>query len=828
MDATTTTLRGEAANDAARDARPDTLSDTHAIIAWAPPEVTPKQVTYATWVCFFAWALAVYDFILFGTLLPRLGEHFQWTAAEQARLNTWVTLGTGLVAFGIGPIVDRLGRRKGIIIAVCGAAICSGLTAVAGWVAGASAGLGFVLLVLVRSLAGLGYAEQTINATYLSELFAVVHTDPAATRRRGLIYALVQGGWPIGAVLTAVLVTLLYPLGERWFGAGGGWSLSFLFAMFPAVVIVILGRRLVETPQFLTARRIAELQAAGKPAHACALAITRGVELEVGHDTGIGAMFRGSFAAAAAVAGAGLPAELVRDRDLHGARHLGAGRLGRHAGQGGGFLERAAGADRLQPGGLPGLRVPRLAGRPHRAAQHGGARLDGGRRGLLGHVAGAAGRLLAHRAAVLAGAVLPDGAVCGGAVPHRRELSEPHPRDRGLVHRRAGAARRDRGGLRHHAHAVAGGGLGAGRAVLGRVAVPAVGCTDVAGAACGPADFEMNLQQRNQGVTMNQSLKFIIRATVTATLLLLIGPCFAQDAYPTKPVRMVVGYPPGGATDGAARIVANKLGPVLGQPVVMDNKPGVGSTLGTAAVAHAAPDGYTLLMGNTTAMSIAPHLYKKLGYDPRRDLVPVALIGRVPLVLFVHPSVPATDLKGLVELLKKSAGKYDYATFGNGSSAHLTMEMLKGSAGVDIRHVPYKGSSAAINDVLGGQVPLAMDTMQSTQQHFVAGKLRPIAMSGEERSTLAPELPTFAELGYPKMTLSPWYGVFVPAGTPGAIVEQLASAISRSMRTSDMQAQLATQGAELMVLTGAAARDFLDEDDARWAEAARISGAQLD
>lgn len=294
MDAITTTPRGDAANDAARDARPDTLADTHAIIAWAPPEVTARQVTYATWVCFFAWALAVYDFILFGTLLPRLGEHFQWTAAEQARLNTWVTLGTGLVAFGIGPIVDRLGRRKGIVIAVCGAAICSGLTAVAGWVAGASAGLGFVLLVLVRSLAGLGYAEQTINATYLSELFAVVHTDPAATRRRGFIYALVQGGWPIGAVLTAVLVTILYPLGERWFGAGGGWSLSFLFAMFPAGVIVILGRRLVETPQFLTARRIADLHSAGRPAEARQLAAAHGVAPDEGRGTGLGEMFGGA------------------------------------------------------------------------------------------------------------------------------------------------------------------------------------------------------------------------------------------------------------------------------------------------------------------------------------------------------------------------------------------------------------------------------------------------------------------------------------------------------------------------------------------------------
>jgi len=258
---------------------------------WAPPQVTPGQVRYATWVCFFAWALAVYDFILFGTLLPRLGDHFQWTAAEQARLNTWVTLGTGLVAFGIGPVVDRLGRRKGIVIAVCGAAICSGLTAVAGWVAGASAGLGFVLLVLVRSLAGLGYAEQSINATYLTELFAVVRAEPAAARRRGLVYSLVQGGWPIGAVLTAVLVSVLYPLGEGWFGAGGGWSLSFLFAMFPAVVMVILGRRLVETPQFLTCRRIAWLRTHGRIAEAHALAAETS-DSHAGLPTGIAAIFR--------------------------------------------------------------------------------------------------------------------------------------------------------------------------------------------------------------------------------------------------------------------------------------------------------------------------------------------------------------------------------------------------------------------------------------------------------------------------------------------------------------------------------------------------------
>lgn len=264
-----------------------------AATTWTPPVVTKKQVNYATWVCFFAWVFAVYDFILFGTLLPRLGDHFKWTADQQTNLNTWVTLGTVIVAFGIGPIADKLGRRKGIIIAVAGAALCSGLTAFAGWVIGVSAGVGFVLLILVRSLAGLGYAEQSINATYLSELFSLVHTDPAATKRRGFIYSLVQGGWPVGAVLTAVLVAAFYPLGERWFGPGGGWALSFVFAMFPAVVIAILGRRLVETPQFLTSKRIAQLQHEGRTDEAQRLAQAQGVDLAARHHTGISAMFKG-------------------------------------------------------------------------------------------------------------------------------------------------------------------------------------------------------------------------------------------------------------------------------------------------------------------------------------------------------------------------------------------------------------------------------------------------------------------------------------------------------------------------------------------------------
>jgi tripartite-type tricarboxylate transporter receptor subunit TctC len=328
---------------------------------------------------------------------------------------------------------------------------------------------------------------------------------------------------------------------------------------------------------------------------------------------------------------------------------------------------------------------------------------------------------------------------------------------------------------------------------------------------------------------MHRFIKYLLSALAALALQIqLTAVALGQPAYPTKPIRMIVGYLPGGAADNLARLVANKLGAELGQPVIVDNKSGAGSTLGTAAVAKSAPDGHTLLMGSTTGISSAPHLYKNLGYDPRRDLVPVALVAQMPQVLVVNPSVPATDLRGLIEWIKKGGTPVNYASFGNGTSAHLTMELLKNATGLDLRHIPYKGSSAALTDVIGGEVLVAMDTFQATQPHVQAGKLRAIAMSGKARSSLAPQLPTFAELGYPAMTLGLWFGVFVPAGTPGAIVDKLTDAITRLMQAPGMQAQLARQGAEPMVLTGTAARDFLDKDRAQWAEAARISGARLD
>ncbi|WP_345797503.1 MFS transporter [Castellaniella sp. MT123] len=235
-------------------------------------KVTPKDVVIASWICFFAWTFAVYDFVLFGNLLPVLAHDFGWSAATATGANTWVTAGTAMVAFGVGPYVDRAGRKKGIVVAVIGAAIFSLLTAPMGWVMGLTGGLGFVLLIVIRSLAGLGYAEQAINATYLGEIFALHYSSPDQARRRGFIYSLVQSGWPVGSVLAAASIAVILPM--------GGWEWCFIVAVFPAVFMVIAARHLKESPQFLARRHAEELLAAGRRPEALAYARASGISLE--------------------------------------------------------------------------------------------------------------------------------------------------------------------------------------------------------------------------------------------------------------------------------------------------------------------------------------------------------------------------------------------------------------------------------------------------------------------------------------------------------------------------------------------------------------------
>ncbi|MGW6458092.1 MFS transporter [Streptomyces sp. NPDC055078] len=246
--------------------------------------VTLKDVRRAIVICFLAWTFAVYDFILFANLLPVISDELDWSSARATGINTWVTLGTALVAFLVGPFVDRFGRRAGIVGCVVGAAIASLLTWLGGYAAGAIGTAGIVLLVLIRALAGVGYSEQAVNATYLNEMFAHVYTDEKSIRRRGFLYSVVQGGWPIGAVVAAVSIYLLEPV--------GGWELCFVVAVFPAVFMLLAARKLKESPVFVAKRRIEELKAEGRAEDAAELARLTG-QNHTRHTAGLGALFRG-------------------------------------------------------------------------------------------------------------------------------------------------------------------------------------------------------------------------------------------------------------------------------------------------------------------------------------------------------------------------------------------------------------------------------------------------------------------------------------------------------------------------------------------------------
>ncbi|TWP39073.1 MFS transporter [Leekyejoonella antrihumi] len=235
------------------------------------PTFSPRDVTTANWICFFAWTFAVYDFVLFGNLLPKIAHVFGWSSSTSTAINTWVTAGTAVVAFAIGPFVDKVGRKKGIVVAVIGAAIFSLATAAVGWLAAVAAAFGAVLLIVFRSLAGLGYSEQAISATYLGEIYSRAYTTPAQIRRRGFIYSLVQSGWPVGSVLAAVSIDIILPISS--------WEWCFIVSVFPAIFMIIAARYLKESPVFAARRELERLQLAGKTDEARALANSQGLTL---------------------------------------------------------------------------------------------------------------------------------------------------------------------------------------------------------------------------------------------------------------------------------------------------------------------------------------------------------------------------------------------------------------------------------------------------------------------------------------------------------------------------------------------------------------------
>lgn len=326
------------------------------------------------------------------------------------------------------------------------------------------------------------------------------------------------------------------------------------------------------------------------------------------------------------------------------------------------------------------------------------------------------------------------------------------------------------------------------------------------------------------------------RAVVAASLTWLAStgmqPAQAQAAYPSRPIVMVVPQAAGGTNDIVGRVVGQKLGEVLGGSVVVENRPGAGGNIGTQAVARAPKDGYTLLMTISSSQAINPALYKTPGFDPVKDFRPVTLIGAVPNVLLVHPSFPAKNVAELLALAKAKPGHYQYASAGNGTLNHLLGEMLNNMAGVSLQHVPYKGVAPAINDVLGGQLPMLFASLPSALSHIQAGKLRPLAVSGAARSPVLPDVPALAET-VPGYNGTLWIGLFAPAGVPPEVIGRLQDGMAKALAAKDLRATLEKQGVELAgtperPVSAAQFAALLDEDISKWARIVKSSGAAVD
>ena len=325
---------------------------------------------------------------------------------------------------------------------------------------------------------------------------------------------------------------------------------------------------------------------------------------------------------------------------------------------------------------------------------------------------------------------------------------------------------------------------------------------------------------------MSNSIAKIAKSS--SAVLLLVSSCTLAQTYPTKSIRMVIPFPPGGTTDITGRIAAQKLSEALGQQVVPDNRPGAAGNIGAEQVAKAPPDGYTLVTLPGSTLTIHPSLYAKLPFDPLKDFAPVTILAAVPNALVVHPSLPVRNVKDLIALARSKAGQLNYASTGAGQSTHLSMELFKTMAGVKIIHVPYKGSAPAITDLLGGHVPMMFDNMPSALPHVKAGKLRGIAVSTLKRSPVAPEIPTVAESGLPGFEVSVWFSVLAPANTPKEIVSRLNTTLVKALQAPDTRERLATQGAEPIGNTPDEFTAVMKRDIAKWAKVVKDANIRLD
>jgi len=306
-----------------------------------------------------------------------------------------------------------------------------------------------------------------------------------------------------------------------------------------------------------------------------------------------------------------------------------------------------------------------------------------------------------------------------------------------------------------------------------------------------------------------------MRRVLALLLLLTAGQAWPQ-AYPSRAIRFIVPFPPGGGVDIVARAVAEKLSPRLGQPVVIENKPGAGTTIGTEAVARAAPDGYTLLIGPIGSQAIVHHMHAKKSFDIQRDFAPVARIAQGTIILVVPASSPARSVGDLVAAAKANPGRFTFASSGTGALIHLTGEMFKQAAGIDLTHVPYKGSAQILPDLLDGRVDMALDSLPVYIPHLKSGKLRALAVATRQRSPLYPELPTMAEAGVPGVVSQTDYAMYAPAGTPREVVLRLNREVNGVIQLDDLRAKLAGQGIELFGGTPESLAAELADELVRW------------
>jgi len=320
----------------------------------------------------------------------------------------------------------------------------------------------------------------------------------------------------------------------------------------------------------------------------------------------------------------------------------------------------------------------------------------------------------------------------------------------------------------------------------------------------------------------------MIRRAFLALLLASALPAAAQDAYPTKPIRLVVPFPPAGGTDVLSRSLAQAITASSKWIIVVDNKPGAGGNIGLDATAKAPPDGYTIAMGQTANLAVNPALYASMPFDPLKDFAPIALISSQPLILVVNANSPYKTLKDLVDAAKQSPGKINMASSSNGTIGHIGGELFQRRAGIKMTHVPYKGAGAAVTDLMGGNVDCFFGNSQAVGGQVTGGRLRALAVTSPQRLASFPTVPTVAELGYPGFEAATWSGLVAPAGTPPAIVARLNAEANKALASGEMKAKLAEEGSTPLGGTPQQFADFIRKEHAKWGAAVREAGIKLD